>query len=397
MTEPHAHAPPTACENCASVLQGHYCHVCGQRAHNPLYDFGHAVEEVFESFWHLDGRIFRTLRDLFVPGRVAAGYLAGHRVRYVAPLRMFIILSVLTFFVGKLTLHIDPIDAIQVNTEDGPPRRGLTVKGDGADESGIGRASTVEEVLRIRAEALAGLDAGAKDEEAGAFLSAIGGFARRQIDERARTRMRALGATPEQMRLLDAPPQALPAATAATASGVSTAPAAAKAREEDRGLFRRWLDHRMTRLRENAEIVQKNPDEFVRLVLGAVPGALFVLVPLFALCLKLLYIRSGRGYLEHLVVALYSHAFMLVALLASFLLIGLQSVPGLPAWGSAVSAVAASFALFLFVPLYLLWMQKRVYAQGWVKTLIKYATLGLVYSVLLGFGIVYAVLAGLSS
>ena len=56
---------PAACENCATVLSGDYCHVCGQRTHSPLRHFGHAVEEVLESFWHLDGRIFRTLRDLW--------------------------------------------------------------------------------------------------------------------------------------------------------------------------------------------------------------------------------------------------------------------------------------------------------------------------------------------
>ena len=71
MTDHDGHASPVACENCGSTLQGHYCHVCGQRVHNPLRNFRHAVEEVFESFWHLDGRIFRTLRDLTVPGRVA--------------------------------------------------------------------------------------------------------------------------------------------------------------------------------------------------------------------------------------------------------------------------------------------------------------------------------------
>ena len=80
MTEPHRSAS-APCDNCATVLQGGYCHVCGQRAHSPLQHVGHAIEEVFESFWHLDGRIFGTLRDLFVPGRVAAGYLAGFQRR----------------------------------------------------------------------------------------------------------------------------------------------------------------------------------------------------------------------------------------------------------------------------------------------------------------------------
>ena len=60
------HATPSQCENCGTALQGHYCHVCGQRAHNPLRHFTHALEEVLESFWHLDGRVFRTLADLTV-------------------------------------------------------------------------------------------------------------------------------------------------------------------------------------------------------------------------------------------------------------------------------------------------------------------------------------------
>ena len=191
------------------------------------------------------------------------------------------------------------------------------------------------------------------------------------------------------MRMLDMP------ADAAMTTLPATAPSAAEVKQ--RGLLQRWFERRLTRLRDNAEIVQKTPDEFVKLVLGAVPGALFILVPLFALCLKLLYIRSGRGYLEHLVVALYSHAFMLAALLLTFLLIGLQAIPGLPAWGVGVSALLATLTLCLLVPLYLLWMQKRVYVQGWVKTLTKYVTLGLIYSFLLGLAILYAVLAGLSS
>jgi hypothetical protein len=99
-----AHA---ACENCDTALHGHYCHRCGQSAHNPLKHVGHAIEEVFESFWHLDGRIFRTLRDLWVPGRIALNYLKGRRVGYVQPLRLFVILTLFTFFIGKLFVHVD--------------------------------------------------------------------------------------------------------------------------------------------------------------------------------------------------------------------------------------------------------------------------------------------------
>lgn len=387
MTDHDAPAMPAPCENCRTVLIGGYCHVCGQRAHSPLHHFGHAVEEVFESFWHLDGRIFRTLRDLFVPGRLAVAYLAGHRVRYVAPLRLFIILSLMTFFVGKLTLHFDPGDSVKIDTA--TPRSGVVAGETRLDEDPFAGAKSAAEVLARHAKILREIDA--ENPGTGLFLSTILDVAKDEIDAQARARMEALGATPAQLQALDA------ARRASVPPAGATPAATADAIVTGDGVVQRWLRGRIERIQENAPRIRDNPDELIRSFLGALPGALFVLVPLFALCLKLLYLRSGRGYLEHLVVALYSHAFMLAALLLVFLLMGAQAIPGLPVWAANTVGVLAAIVLGLCVPLYLLRMQKRVYVQGWVKTLMKYVTLGLVYSFLLTLTIVYAVLAGLSS
>lgn len=387
MTDHAAHAPPATCENCASALIGGYCHVCGQRAHSPLQHFGHALEEVFESFWHLDGRIFRTLRDLFVPGRIAAGYLAGHRVRYIAPLRLFIILSLITFFVGKLTLHIDTEGSVKVTAK--PLESGIVIGDTRIDTGRYSAAKNVDDVLAIRTKALADIAAEERDPETGMVLSTILDVAKEQIDARARERMSELGATSEQLQTLDAPTD--------TPTVVGPEAAARPVPSDGDSFVQRWLRHRIERILANASLAQQKPDELIIGMLGALPGALFVLVPLFALCLKLFYIRSGRGYLEHLVIALYSHAFMLVALLFAFVLIGLQSLSALPVWASATAAALATLLLGLLVPLYLLGVQKRVYAQGWLETLAKYVLLGVIYSVLLWLGMSYAFLAGLSS
>lgn len=371
------------CENCSTALQGGFCHICGQRAHNPLHSFSHAIEEVFESLWHLDGRIFRTMRDLLVPGRIAVNYLAGHRVRYIAPLRLFIILSLITFFVGKLTLHVPPT-AVDSPTDAEPGLRIQT--GDKDADLLYADAVDIEAIMAIHRRELGKLDEAGKDPVGRFVIPMFAGVAREQLDMGARRRMQQLGVAPGRIDAIFAERDDQ-AKRQSTGSGEASA----------NGAIARWMAQRGERFKRNLALIRQNPDEFARLVLSAVPGALFILVPLFALCLKLFYIRTGRAYLEHLVVALYSHAFMLVALLVAFLLIGLQSIPGVPAWAAGFSVTAASLTLFLLVPLYLLWMQKRVYAQSWVKTLMKYATLGLIYYFLLGLGIVYAVLAGLSS
>src|SRR5690606_22433308 len=138
---------PRACANCSTELHGEYCHHCGQHAHNPVRSFAHAVEEVFESFWHPDGRIFLTLRRLLVPGRLALDYLQGRRAPYVAPMRLFVVLCVLTFFVGRLVIHLG----------DEPDGQGPNLSVEAIDRS-LEEATTVEEVERIRSQRVADLE-----------------------------------------------------------------------------------------------------------------------------------------------------------------------------------------------------------------------------------------------
>ncbi|HZV37651.1 MAG TPA: DUF3667 domain-containing protein, partial [Pseudoxanthomonas sp.] len=153
MTDAASHTPAN-CENCATPLQGKYCHACGQSIHNPLRNFWHALEELIESFWHLDGRVFRTLRDLLVPpGLVANRYLAGHRVDYVAPLRLFVVMSLLAVVVAHFAMAAsDHADAVKIN---GVPTRTM---------DDVGAATTVAEaeqrrdrVLKELREARAGM------------------------------------------------------------------------------------------------------------------------------------------------------------------------------------------------------------------------------------------------
>jgi len=130
-------------------------------------------------------------------------------------------------------------------------------------------------------------------------------------------------------------------------------------------------------------------------VLSTVPTTLFVMLPLFALMLKIAYAFKRRLYMEHLIVALHSHAFLCLSLLLLFLLMALQDAIG-ATQGPVRSLIRlGEVALGIWMPLYLLIMQKRVYGQGWTMTLLKYCVLGLCYTVLLSIGAAFTMLAGL--
>src|SRR5690606_22809886 len=107
--------------------------------------------------------------------------------------------------------------------------------------------------------------------------------------------------------------------------------------------------------------------------------------------LQIAYLFKHRLYLEHLIVALHSPAFLCLAVL---LLIGLSELEdALPVLETACSWMQG--LLFLWMPLYLLLMQKRVYGQGWVLTVLKYLVLGVCYFFLLSLGVGVTILASL--
>ena len=152
-----------------------------------------------------------------------------------------------------------------------------------------------------------------------------------------------------------------------------------------------WINRQIGRGVENAAELQADPERFKDAVLGALPSTLFVLLPIFAVLLKLAYVFKRRLYMEHLIVALHSHAFLCLAVL---LLIGVSELEdAAPALETPCSWIQG--LLFLWMPLYLLLMQKRVYRQGWIMTLLKYLVLGTSYMMLLGLGVAATMLASL--
>jgi len=152
----------------------------------------------------------------------------------------------------------------------------------------------------------------------------------------------------------------------------------------------RWLNAQVGRGKKNIERMRTDQEAFKDAYLGAMPATLFVLLPVFALMLKIAYIFKRRLYMEHLLVALHSHAFLCLALLLMFLVMALQrwlapdpgALHGMFMWMEVL--------LWCWMPLYLLLMQKRAYGQGWIMTFLKYSVLGFCYMVLLSFGAAFA-------
>lgn len=110
-TPPTSVAASNPCLNCGTNIQLEYCPECGQREIDPdptLREFAH---ELAEESLHWDGKLAKTFRTLVTkPGRLTVEYLAGRRVRYVSPLRVYLTCSVLYFFLSAVAPNQVVID-----------------------------------------------------------------------------------------------------------------------------------------------------------------------------------------------------------------------------------------------------------------------------------------------
>lgn len=108
-------------------------------------------------------------------------------------------------------------------------------------------------------------------------------------------------------------------------------------------------------MERGAAKANQSPAAFIATLIDDIPKMMFFLLPLFALTLKLLYLRTKRLYVEHLIFLLHVHALAFLAL-SPLLLFHLDWLAGV-----------LGFALWV----YLLVALRVVYKQGWAKTFWK--------------------------
>lgn len=102
----HAVPAGTPCANCDAVLIGPWCHACGQAAHDRHRHAHHLIFETLEGFFHLDGRLARTLPRLVIdPEGLTCDYLAGKRASQIPPLRLLLVTLLIVFLIGGWTFR----------------------------------------------------------------------------------------------------------------------------------------------------------------------------------------------------------------------------------------------------------------------------------------------------
>ena len=272
-TDAIAHHAASTCPNCDAAVAGNFCHQCGQATvlHPP--SAGEFLHEFIGHYVALEGKLLQTLKLLVLrPGQLTLEYLAGRRVRYIEPLRVYLTFSLIFFALFKFMGEDHRVGGVKV---EGKP----FVQSD------------------------------AKDIEA------------RKVREKIQAEL-------------------------------ANDPDLEKAAESDQ------LGASITRF---VDTTIDNKDKLKKAFFSYTPYAVFALMPVFALYLKMLYFRAGRRYGEHLLFALHTNAF-------AFLMLSiLQLLPG--------GIPFAGTLLFMWLAFYLPLAMRRVYGGRRFTTFVRWFVL----------------------
>jgi Protein of unknown function (DUF3667) len=97
------HQETTYCRSCGSEAHGKFCSACGEETEVAVPSAGEFLHEFIGHYVALEGKLLKTLQFLmFRPGKLTLDYLAGRRVSFISPLRLYLTMSLVVFALIKI-------------------------------------------------------------------------------------------------------------------------------------------------------------------------------------------------------------------------------------------------------------------------------------------------------
>ncbi|QQL51319.1 DUF3667 domain-containing protein [Mucilaginibacter ginkgonis] len=342
------------CLNCGTILDGKYCHNCGQENLEIKENFGHLMNHAISDYFHFDHQFFHTLKPLlFKPGHLTNEYMAGKRAQYLHPIKMYIFISLVFFVMLFKKSGDDKEQAIQhkkvTNKEIAATKKSLDsakVLSDGqktmiinAMKKQASADSLKEKQKRARKDGEDDVDVNDNDDSGHFFgLANIG-----DTDFKTYADYEA-----EQKKL--------------------------RADERD-GFFKRQFERKAFSYKKYGSEAK---EIFLEDIKHNIPKMMFVLLPLFALILRLAFWKNHKYYVEHLIFSFHLHCFVfllwLIAIQFNWIL---PETWGLSGWINTI--------VFFWVVYYIFKAFKVVYHRSNGRTISKMFGISFVYLIAFSF------------
>jgi Protein of unknown function (DUF3667) len=321
----------TNCLNCNTETQGPFCHNCGQENVETKETVWYLVSHFFKDITHFDGKFFSTIKYLFArPGFLSTEYMIGRRASYVNPIRLYVFTSAFFFLIFFSFM----------NVEERAFTNGTSING-----------KTYAQTLDMDSASFAAFTKGVNEE-----------FERKPVPM-----------TREELRLFyDSLIMNNGFKVFSTRYPTRAAyDSAVNSGRQKHNWLQRQLVYKEIELNErygnNADLVSK---AYISKLVHSLPQMFFILLPLFALILKLLYYRrKDFYYVNH---SIFSIHFYIFSFLTMLLMFALGKLNNLLDWGLITFIQVLMGFGMLF---YLYKSMRKFYRQRRGKTILKFLIL----------------------
>jgi len=334
------------CLNCGSpiVATDEYCAVCGQKNIDGRITFRQFVSDFFEAAFNLDSRLIKTIPALLVPGKLTRVYFSGKHNAYFKPLRLFftamiVFYAVLGFkYLNKLEDRLGQDNPAQLYAH--AQFIDTVIAHIGYDTLTVDQQNVVDTIVSA---VHAPFDAVVLNE---------------QLNENTDQQIIWLGDTTDvSMRDIY------------TMSVDS--------------IFKKYkIEGFVNRLAiRQTIVVTRHPGKMIRFIIGNTTWMIIIMLPVVAGFMQLVYIRRKTFFIEHLIFLYHYHAAAFFVMTVYLFI--LPALSTLLAW-----LIPLALAVFFLSAM------KVYYRQNWLKTILKFGIIGMVYVFLFSvFGVLTSVVS----
>ena len=338
------------CKNCEQPFDETYefCPHCGQKDKDEL-TLGILFYNTISNYFSFDARFLKSFIPLlFRPGYLAAKFIQGKRLLYLHPAQMYLFIAVVFFFLNSFTINKwkNEIDTNLAKT-----LKKEKVVDTIIDEKVRDSLKLVELALSEEKDSIAKAELRKVLEN----NKQLTGMTQKSIDS-----LVSVADTQKNDLNFDFNEKKVDSLIAAGASENQIY--RAMGMSDDAGSFQKRFFKQVLKFyknRQGGSILQRFYD--------AIPIAMFFLLPLFALILKVLYMKRGR-YAHHLVFSFYYFSFLFTLF---SIIVGVNFIWDIPDWIDWLIVFSTFF--------YLLFALKRFYQQGWFWSFFKASVTAFVF------------------
>lgn len=319
------------CLNCNIAVKGRFCHRCGQENIEPKESVWDLIAHFFKDITHFDGKFFSTVKYLFrKPGFLSKEYMIGKRASYVNPIRMYIFTSAFFFLLFFSFMKLDKkslVNDVNVSGKTFAQIEAMDSLAFDAYTKNVNKEDGKPALPMTRPEFKKYFDS--------TVLKGTTSFTNAKYDSKT-----------EYDSVL--------------ASG-----------KKD-NWFRRQLIYKQIELNEKYQNQGGGQalKDFADILLHSLPQIFFILLPIFAFILKLLYIRRKEFYyVNHGIFSIHFYIFSFITMLILF---GLGELNNKLNWGF-ITFIQVLTGLGIFFYLYK--AMRNFYRQRRAKTVFKFMIL----------------------